>query len=172
MAAIARCTVPPHGHRPAPFQSEDGAAGVQQVLASGRSLGPPRPPPNERVTLASSADDLVSFYKRALAGRYFTKRATLAEFKRIHLTNSFFPENTVGYAKGGSADLLANALTVADFHALSYAGQMVVKATPVTFCFVVNWTSVDPNSTSDALTPAFADVITRCLVAIKQQLLA
>jgi hypothetical protein len=84
----------------------------------------------------------------------------------------FFPDDTVGYAKGGSSDLLADSATVADFHALSYAGQMVVKATPVTFCFVVNWTSVDPNSTSDALTPAFADVINGCLVAIKQQLLA
>lgn len=114
----------------------------------------------------------MSYYKHALAGRFFTKGATLEEFKRIHLTNSFFPNDTVGYAKGGSVDLLADSPTVADFHALSYAGQMVVKATPVTFCFVVNWISVDPNSTSDALTPAFADVINGCLVAIKQQLLA
>jgi beta-lactamase class A len=156
----------------APLGADIGWSGVQQVLASGRSLGPPRPPLNGRVTLASSADDLVSYYKRALAGRFFTERATLAEFKRIHLTNSFFPEDTVGYAKGGSADLLASSATVADFHALSYAGQMVVGATPVTFCFVVNWTSVDPNSTSDTLAPAFTDAINGCLVAIKRQLLA
>ena len=154
----------------APLGVDIGWSGVQQVLASGHSLGPPRPPLNKHVTLASSADDLVSHYKRAFAGRFFTKRTTLAEFKRIHLTNSFFPNDTVGYAKGGSADLLADAPTVADFHALSYAGQMVVKATPVTFCFVVNWMSVDPNSTSDALTPAFGDAIKGCLVAIKQQL--
>jgi beta-lactamase class A len=156
----------------APLGVDIGWSGVQQVLASGHSLGPPRPPLNDQVTLASSADDLVSYYKRAFAGRFFTQRATLAEFKRIHLTNSFFPNDTVGYAKGGSVDLLADSPTVADFHALSYAGQMVVKATPVTFCFVVNWMSVDPNSTSDTLTPAFADVINGCLVAIKQQLLA
>jgi hypothetical protein len=49
---------------------------------------------------------------------------------------------------------------------------MIVNATPVTFCFVVNWMSVNPNSTSDALAPAFADVINGCLVAIKQQLVA
>jgi beta-lactamase class A len=109
---------------------------------------------------------------RALAGWFFTKRATLAEFKRIHLTNMFFPNDTVGYAKGGSTDSLAGSPTVADFHALSYAGQMVVEATPVTFCSVVNWVSVDPNSTSGDVTPAFADVINGCLVAIKQQLLA
>jgi beta-lactamase class A len=122
--------------------------------------------------LASSADDLVSYYKRALAGRFFTKRTTLAEFKRIHLTNSFFPDDPVGYVKGGSSDLLADSPTVADFHALSYAGHMVVEATPVTFCFVVNWMSADPNSTSDTVTPAFADVINGCPLAIKQQLLA
>ena len=46
--------------------------------------------------MASSADDLVSYYKRALASRFFTKRATFAEFKRIHLTNAFFPDDTVG----------------------------------------------------------------------------
>jgi beta-lactamase class A len=156
----------------APLGVDIGWFGVQQVLASGHSLGPPRPPLNDQVTLASSANDLVSYYKRALAGRFFTKPATLAEFKRIHLTNMFFPDDTVGYAKGGSGDWLADSPTVADFHALSYAGQMVVKATPVTFCFVANWMSVDPNSTSSDLTPAFADVIKGCLVAIKQQLLA
>ena len=156
----------------APLGVDIGWAGVKQVLESGHSLGPPRPPLNKRVTLASSAANLVSFYKRALGGRFFTKRATLVEFKRIHLTNNFFPNDTVSYAKGGSADLLAHSRTVPDFHALSYAGQMVVGATPVTFCFVVNWMSEDPNSTSEALAPAFADVVNGCLVAIKQQLLA
>jgi beta-lactamase class A len=155
----------------APLGTDIGWSGVQQVLASGQSLGSPRPPLNAEVTLASSADDLVSYYKRALAGRFFTERETLARFKRIHLTNSFLPDDTVGYAKGGSGDWVAEFPDVADFHALSYAGQMVVDAMPVTFCFVVNWTSVDPSSTSDDLVPAFADVINRCLRAVKQQLL-
>ena len=154
----------------APLGVDIGWSGVQEVLASGHALGPPRPPLNDQVTLASSADDLVSHYKRALAGRFFTKRTTLAEFKRIHLTNTFFPDDTVGYAKGGSGNWVAESLVVPDFHALSYAGQMVVNATPVTFCFVVNWTSEDPNSTSDALAPAFTDVIQGCMGAIKQPL--
>jgi len=155
----------------APLGVDIGWSGVKKVMKSGHSLGPPRAPLNHQVTLASSADDLVFHYKRALAGRFFTTRTTLAEFKRIHLTNSFFPDDTVGYAKGGSADLLDHFPNVADFHALSYAGQMVVEATPVTFCFVVNWRSVDPNSTSGALIPAFGDVIKGSLTAIKQQLL-
>ena len=49
---------------------------------------------------------------------------------------------------------------------------MVVQTTPVTFCFVVNWMSADPNSTSEALAPAFAEAINGCLVAIKEQLRA
>ena len=60
---------------------------------------------------------------------------------------------------------------MADFHAISYAGQMVVNATPVTFCFVVNWTSAQPNNRSDDLVPAFTDVVKGCMGTIKQMLL-
>jgi beta-lactamase class A len=155
----------------APLGVDIGWSGVQEVLTSGRALGTPHRPLNDQVTLASSADDLVSYYKQALAGRLFTKPTTLSEFKRIHLTNGFFPEDTVGYGKGGSGDWVADSMVVADFHAISYAGQMVVNATPVTFCFVVNWTSVDPRSTSDDLAPAFVDVVKGSMGAIKQLLL-
>jgi beta-lactamase class A len=154
----------------APLGVDIGWAGVQQVVAAQQLLGPPRPPLNDQETLASSADDMVSYYKRALAGEFFTKPATLAEFKRIHLTNTFFPDDTTGYAKGGSVDAVAESATAADFHALAVAGQMVVNATSVTFCFVVNWTSVDPNSTSVTLTPAFIEVVKASLEAIKRQL--
>ena len=155
----------------APLGVDIGWSGVQEVLASGRALGPPHRPLNNQETLASSADDLVTYYRQALAGKLFTKPTTLAEFKRIHLTNSFFPEDTVGYGKGGSGDWVADSMVVADFHALSYAGQMVVNATPVTFCFVVNWKSTDPKSTSDDLAPAFSDVINGIMGAIKKLLL-
>lgn len=147
-----------------------GWSGVQEVLASGRALGPPHRPLNDQETLASSADDLVTYYKRALAGKCFTKSTTLAEFKRIHLTNTFFPDDTVGYGKGGSGDWVADSTVVADFHALSYAGQMVVNTMPVTFCFIVNWTSENPKSTSEDLVPAFIDVVKGSMGAIKQLL--
>lgn len=155
----------------APLGVDIGWAGVQAVLASGRTLGPPHRPLNDQETLASSADDLVSYYKRAMEGRLFTKRTTLSEFKRINLANTFFPDDTVGYGKGGSGDWVADSTDVADFHALSYAGQMVVNATPVTFCFVVNWMSEDPKSTSEDLVPAFTDVIKGSMGAIRQMLL-
>jgi len=155
----------------APLGVDLGWAGLQQAL---RQLpGPLHPPLNDQETMASSASDMVSYYKRALAGQFFTKPATLTEFKRIHLTNLAFPDDTIGYAKGGNLDTVATeSSTVADFHAQAYAGQMVVNATPVTFCFVVNWTSVDPNSTSTTLTPAFVEVVKGSLEAIKRQLLA
>ena len=73
-------------------------------------------------------------------------------------------------ARAGSGDWVADSMVVADFHALSYAGQMVVNATPVTFCFVVNWTSTDPKSTSDDLVPAFSDVVKGSMGAIKKLL--
>jgi beta-lactamase class A len=151
----------------APLGVDIGWAGVQQVLATRQPLGPPRAPLNDQETLASSADNMVSYYKRVMDGEFFTKPTTLPEFKRIHLNNDFFPDDTIGYAKGGSADLLAESLTVADFHALAVAGQMVVNATPVTFCFVVNWMSVDPNSTSNTLAPAFIGVVKGTLDVIK-----
>ena len=54
------------------------------------------------------------------------------------------------------------------FHALSFAGQMVVGTTPVTFCFVVNWMSEHPDS--EALTPAFIAVVKGSMEAIKRGL--
>ena len=47
---------------------------------------------------------------------------------------------------------------------------MVVEATPVTFCFVVNWTGVEPDRDSTALTPAFVDVVKGSMTAIKRKL--
>src|SRR4051794_22316878 len=155
----------------APLDVDIGWSGVQQVLRSRHLLGPPRQPLNNQETLASSADDLVSYYKRALAGEFFTKPETLVEFKRIHLTNTFFPDDTVGYGKGGSGDWVADVSNVGDFHALSYAGQMVVGRVPVTFCFVVNWKSLDPNRDNSTLSPAFVSLVKGCMKAIKRGLL-
>ena len=156
----------------APLGVDIGWAGVQKVLESQQLLGPPRPPLNDEETLASSANDLVSFYKRALAGEFFTKPTTLTVFKRIHFNNTFFPDDSIGYAKGGSGDWVAKSPNPPDFHALSIAGQMVVNATPVTFCFVVNWESVDPNSTSATLATAFTESVKGSMGAIKQRLVS
>jgi beta-lactamase class A len=158
----------------APPGVDIGWTGVQEVLASKKLLGPARPPLNHQETLASSADDLVGYYQRALAGNFFTEPTTLAKFKFIHLINYLFPPDTVGYAKGGNVDVPAppsppDLQLTADFHAISYAGQMVVGTTPVTFCFIVNWTS--PTVDDADLTAAFADLVSGSLEIIKQSLL-
>ena len=67
-------------------------------------------------------------------------------------------------------DWVADSTDVADFHAISYAGQMVVNDTPVTLCFVVNWTSVDPRGTSEDLIPAFVEVVKGSIATIKRLL--
>jgi hypothetical protein len=74
----------------------------------------------------------------------------------------------VGYAKGGSGDLVAHS-AIADFHTIRYAGQMVVGTTPVLFCFVLNWTS--PTVDTAAVIPAFAEVVLGSLEIIKQSLM-
>ena len=151
----------------APFGVDIGWSGVKAVLEAQSALGPPHPALNDLETLSSSADDLVSYYKQALAGTLFSKRSTLSEFKRILLTNTFFPDDTVGYGKGGSGDWFDESLVSGDFHAISYAGQMVVDATPVTFCFIVNWLSADPQSSSEDLAPAFTEVVKGSMGAVK-----
>jgi beta-lactamase class A len=151
----------------APFGVDIGWSGVQAVLKAESALGPPHRALNDLETLASSADDLVSYYKQALAGTLFSKHSTLSEFKRILLTNTFFPDDTVGYGKGGSGDWFDESLVSGDFHAISYAGQMVVDVTPVTFCFIVNWMSEDPQSGSEDLAPAFTEVVKGSMEAVK-----
>jgi beta-lactamase class A len=152
----------------APLGVDIGWTGEQEVVASQKLLGPARPPLNHQETLASSADDLVRYYRRALAGNFFIEPTTLAEFKRIHLTQFSFPPDTVGYAKGGSSDNFTHS-AIQDFHAICYAGQMVVGTTPVSFCFVVNWTS--PTVDTAAVIPAFFEVVLGSLEIIKQSLI-
>ena len=71
----------------------------------------------------------------------------------------------MGYAKGGSSDNFTHS-AIQDFHAICYAGQMVVGTTPVSFCFVVNLTS--PTVDTAAVIPTFFEVVLGSLEIIKQ----
>ena len=63
-------------------EGEDvGWAGIQR-LAEATSING-RPALNDRQTMASTAEDMVSWYRRALPGDFFKKPGTLVEFKRI-----------------------------------------------------------------------------------------
>jgi|tagenome__1003787_1003787.scaffolds.fasta_scaffold20870649_1 hypothetical protein len=71
--------------------------------------------------MASTAEDLVEWYRRALKGEFFRKPETLVEFKRIQsMADSLWqvvPPDTPAYGKGGSIDWQG-------FHCLSLAGEI------------------------------------------------
>ncbi len=122
-----------------PVGVDMGWKGLQEMQAE-KSTGTPRAPVNGEETMVCPASEFVSYYKRALAGDFFAKKDTLAEFKRIQAMADAIalvvPQDTVGYGKGGSIDWNG-------FHCLAVAGQMIVAATPVTFGLTLNWTDSD-----------------------------
>ncbi|MEJ7607887.1 MAG: serine hydrolase [Bryobacteraceae bacterium] len=66
------------------------------------------PPLNNMETLASSADDFVSFYSRGLRGEFFKHQETLDEFRRILSLGDVisivpFPQGASAFAKGGAS---------------------------------------------------------------------
>lgn len=88
-------------------------------------------------TFASSADDFVSYYSRALQGEFFQHNATLNEFRRILTLCDFIylvplPLGVSAYAKSGNADTTG-------FHMRSIAGGIFFDNTWVYFAFVINW---------------------------------
>ncbi|ALS60707.1 serine hydrolase [Pandoraea norimbergensis] len=91
---------------------------------------------NDHETMTSSAADLVKWYRQVLRGKLFAKPSSLTEFKRISaMADAVWmavPDGLLAYGKGGSLDW-------ENFHALCFAGEMLVGKTPVTFCFTSNW---------------------------------
>jgi beta-lactamase class A len=95
------------------------------------------PPLNNVETLASSADDFVSFYSRALQGAFFKNPQTLNEFRRIlSLGDAIWlvplPLGASAFCKGGSID-------VPGFHCLCVPGGMFVNQRWVYFALIINW---------------------------------
>jgi beta-lactamase class A len=119
----------------APEGVDLGWEGMQR-LENSNLAGIGRPALNDHQTMASTANDMVLWYRRALRGEFFKAPATLVEFKRIQAMADagpyVVPADTVAYAKGGSIDW-------EDFHCLCLSGQMIVGTVPVTFCFTINW---------------------------------
>lgn len=102
-------------------------------------LGGPfvNPPLNDVETLASSADDLVSFYARALAGQFFRTKQTLMQFRRILTLGDItdlvpFPIGMSVFGKAGYFDSPGN-------HARCIAGGMYFPKRWVYFAAILNW---------------------------------
>lgn len=92
---------------------------------------------NDVETLASTAEDLVTYYAQALQGRFFQHSETLQEFRRILTLSDFIylipvPLGVSAYAKSGNAD-------TPGFHARAFAGGMFFADRWVCFAFILNW---------------------------------
>jgi beta-lactamase class A len=123
-------------------------------------------PMNKVQTLASSADDFVSYYSRALDGKFFQNKETLNEFRRIlSLGDAIWlvplPLGVSAFVKGGSID-------VPGFHALCVPGAMLFDDRWVYFCLTINWYA--PAETDMATVTAFAAAASRALTLVKEAL--
>ncbi len=122
---------------------------------------------NDIETLASSADDFVSYYGRALQGEFFKHAETLQEFRRILTLCDFIyliplPLGVSAYAKSGNADSPG-------FHARSIAGGMFFSGRWVYFAFIINWYAAeqqDPATVSE-----FFSAVNQTLTLVKDVLL-
>jgi beta-lactamase class A len=119
---------------------------------------------NDVQTLASSPDDLVSFFARALQGRFFSHRETLFQFRRIlslgdinHLVP--FPLGLSVFGKAGYAD-------VPDAHVRSIAGAVYFPHRWVYFSMVLNWDA--PQADDPETVKAFYGAIHKSIVLLQR----
>jgi beta-lactamase class A len=127
---------------------------------------PDHPFLNDVETLASSADDFVSYYSRALQGDFFKHDETLDEFRRILTLCEYIyliplPLGMSVYAKSGNADF-------PEFHARSIAGGLYVGGRWAYFAFVINWYAAkqdDPETVK-----AFFSIINQALAYVRESL--
>ncbi|TDH62790.1 hypothetical protein E2C06_10345 [Dankookia rubra] len=93
-------------------------------------------PLNEVQTLASSADDLVSFYARSVQGEFFRNPETLTQYRNVlalgDVIRIAFPLGGSVFAKGGSID-------VAGFHGLCVPAAVFINRRWFYFAATINW---------------------------------
>ena len=142
------------------FTWEELEAATNQPIANS--------PLNKVETLASSADDLVSYYLRALQGDFFQNKETLNEFRRILAMGDAIwlvplPLGVSAFVKGGSID-------VPRFHALCVPGGMLFDERWVYFCLTINWYAASETDVNTV--QAFAAAASRALLLVKEALSA
>ena len=129
---------------------------------------PPRFALNNEISMASSADDLVAFYSRALPGELFQFPETLAAFRAILSLEDeiaqIFPLGVNSFVKGGSLDAFSD-------HVLSAAGGMYVAQRWVYFALILNWDDAEAGSVA-SVGPAFTTVTHAAFTAIRDRLSA
>jgi len=123
-------------------------------------------PLNKVETMASTANDFVSYYSRALHGDFFQHKETLNEFRRILSIGDAIwllplPLGVSAFCKGGSID-------VPGFHAICAPGGMFFDNRWVYFCLTLNWYA--KAETDPATVAAFAAAGSQALALVKQAL--
>ena len=112
--------------------------------------------------MLGTADELVSYYRKAMQGEFFKKPTTVLEFKRLHAQENLLFEtlpDTAIYAKIGEASWLG-------FNARCYAGQMLLcNGTRLTFAFAVNWNGSEE---INGISSNFIKAVSDALAAIKE----
>jgi beta-lactamase class A len=136
---------------------------LEELLREGKLVHPFL---NHVQTLASAADDLVSYYSRALRGKFFSHKQTLNEFRRILTLCDFIylvplPLGVSAYAKSGNAD-------TPGFHVRSIAGGLLVAKRWIFFAFVINWYAQSPDDPETV--DQFFSAIHRSLSWVKDSL--
>jgi beta-lactamase class A len=151
-----------------------------EVLQAIENLPPSGPSIlNDTQTMASTPEDFVSFYSRALQGQFFEQEQTLRTFRYI-LTQAdavprIVPLGTNGFLKGGSIDFR-------DEHALSIAGGMFIpdrrwadyKQTLIPdrrwayYSFMINWVDGEAGTVNE-VSPLFAEVLGTILAWLRDE---
>lgn len=147
----------------APYGVDEGWKGMKQ-LRKGHLFGKPRSALNRKSTMASTAGEFASYYRRAMRGEFFQSPETLTEFKRILATSDLVlqiaPPDTPIYGKSGNATWL-------EFSTRCLAGQMVPsEKSRVTFAFILNWEQGDVGH----VVAAMFDIMRAIMAEIKKQL--
>ncbi len=123
-------------------------------------------PLNTVESMTCSAEDFVSYYSRALQGKFFQNKETLNEFRRILSIGDAIwllplPLGVSAFCKGGSID-------VPGFHAICAPGAMFFDDRWVYFCLTINW---EAKAETDMETvAAFAAAGSRALTLVKAML--
>jgi beta-lactamase class A len=125
-----------------------------------------KPPLNQVETLASSADDFVSYYSRALHGKLFKHEQTLSQFREVLAMGDAIwllplPLGVSAFVKGGSID-------TPGFHAVCIPGGMLFENRWVFFSITLNWDS--PLETDTKTVNAFLAAGNRALTLVHQSL--
>lgn len=133
------------------FGVEDWQATTWDQLQNPDPDATPQPILNDTITMASTPNELISFYSRALPGEFFQYAETLAVFRAILAIGDAvllsMPLGVSGFGKGGSIDFNGS-------HVLTFAGGMYVPDRWVYFALLVNWTD-DQGGLSTEVLPSY-----------------